>query len=387
MRQPFYLGMILAAAGCGLPGGACRAADLTPSATATSWVPPGTASTPAGGDILPALAADTDRPAPFVLPPPPPYPDVTSTFWIGSPLLDRPGAEPPGFLFNVESSVLWFHPYAHLVGGNAVNYNVGGFPSGGMPVTGDIVNFPLNPLRPTATPRIELGYRLPDGFGEFRISYRSIATTGADTILVQPPQSTDTLGPASQRGRLNINVIDLDFGMRQFALGPNWEMRFAIGGRLATAFLDSQVDYLAPVTVTGTPFGTGPFTRLTQSSALNNQYIGPHDVQELGRKLGVPGLTAFGRVDAAGLYGNVNQTFKETFVQPPGVSQHTAHNGVGTPWAAFQVGLSYAPASHRSRFLVGYQYEQWWQFARGDNDLSFGSLRGQGIFLRFEKTF
>jgi hypothetical protein len=165
-------------------------------------------------------------------------------------------------------------------------------------------------------------------------------------------------------------------------------MRTAVGMRYATAFLDSQVTFLHPVTVTGSPFGTGPFTRLFQSESLGNRYFGAHAVLEVGRKLWVPGAALFGRLEGAGMYGRVHQTFREAFVEAPGFTQQRVTNGVGTPMLAVQTGLSYdVPQWNHARFLIGYQFEEWWQFGRGDNDLSFGALYDQGLFLRAEFNF
>jgi hypothetical protein len=331
-------------------------------------------------DELPRPSA-VETPAAYVLPPLPNYTGVVDEHWA-SPLLDRPEAAPPGVFFNAESSVVWVHLRNELVGGFAPNFSVGMPPSGGMPITGDLVSFPGNPLNATVTPRFELGYRFPDGFGELRLSYRFLDTRGSDTLVVPG------LGPASQKGRLDVNFIDLDFGTRQFCLGRLWEMRTAVGLRYATAFFDSQVSFLRPTTVQESPFGIAPFTRLSQSEAVGNRYIGAHSVWELGRKLPVPGLTLFGRLEGAGMYGRVHQTFKETFVEAPGFTQTRVTNGVGTPLLATQVGFSYdVPQWNHCRFLIGYQFEMWWQFGRGNNDLSFGTLDDQGLFLRAELTF
>jgi len=358
---------------------------------ATEMLPCQGAQTPATNagtdERLPTPAPTQDRPAPFVLPPPPDY-TVVNEGWIGSPLLDRAEAAPPGFVFNVESSVLWPHFTNQLQGGHAPDFSVGAPPSGGLPITGDIVRFSGNRLDATVSPRFEFGYRFPDGFGELRLSYRFMATKGSDVTVVAPPFANDNLGPAAQTGSLDVNIIDLDFAMRQFSLGPDWEMRTAVGMRYATAFLDSQVTFLNPVTLVGSPFGTAPFTRLTQTEVVGNRYFGAHAVLEVGRRLWVPGLTLFGRLDGAGMYGRVHQTFKETFVEPPGFTQQRVTNGVGTPMLAGQVGFSYdIPEWNHARFLIGYQFEEWWQFGRGDNDLSFGPLYDQGIFLRAEFTF
>jgi hypothetical protein len=232
------------------------------------------------------------------------------------------------------------------------------------------------------TPRFELGYRFPDGFGEVRLGYRFLGTSGSDTLTV------GELGPASQKGRLDIHFVDLDLGTRQFFLGPDWSFRTAVGLRTAFVFFDSQVSFLNPVPITSTPFGTGPFTRLTQTESVGNWYFGAHAIAEVGRKLWIPELSLFGRVEGSGLYGRTHQVFKETIVEDPGFTQTSARGTVGCPVLATQVGLSYdVPDWNQCRFLLGYQFEMWWQFGRGNHDQSFGSLYDQGLFLRAELNF
>jgi hypothetical protein len=344
------------------------------------------ATVPAVEPSSPPTAA-ADRPPAYILPPPPDYTRIDQG-WIGDPLLERPQAAPAGFLFNVESSVLWLHFTNHLQGGTAPNFNVGGPATGGLPITADFIKFPGNGFDATVSPRFEFGYRFPDGFGELRLAYRFMDTRGSDTVLVSPPNSIDSLGPAAQFGRLDVNIVDLDFGTRQFSLGPDWELRTAAGLRYATAFVDSHVTFLNPVSVIGSPFGTAAFTRLTQSEAVGNRYFGAHAVFEVARKLWIPGLALFGRLEGSGMYGRVHQTFTETFVEAPGFTQKRVTNGVGTPTLATQIGLCYdVPRWNHARFMIGYQFEEWWQFGRGDNDLSFGPLYDQGVFLRAEFTF
>jgi hypothetical protein len=261
-------------------------------------------------------------------------------------------------------------------------YSVGLPPGAGMPITGDLVSFPGNPLNATATPRFELGYRFPDGFGELKLSYRFLDATGSDILTL------GELGLASQKGRLDLNFVDLDFGTRQFSLGPLWELRTTIGMRYATAYFNSRVAFLKPVTLQEFPFGTAPFTRLSQSEAVGNWYLGAHAVLELGRKLWLPELSLFSRLEGSGMYGRVHQTFKETFVEAPGFTETSVRSGVGTPLLATQVGVCYdVPNWNHCRFLIGYQFEMWWQFGRGNNDLSSGTLDDQGLFLRTEINF
>jgi hypothetical protein len=374
------------------------AADLVLSADAPSKVPAATEELP------PPQKVPEDRPAPFVLPPPPTidYNNVGDSP-LNSPFLDRPDAAPPGWLFNVESSVLFPHfQNEQLIGGQVTPLQLGSSPPGpgvapsssvglppgaGLPITGDLVKLPHLSLNPTVSPRFEVGYRMPQGLGEFRLSYRFLDASGSQTALFAPP-ATDNLGLAAQTGRLALNIVDLDWGTREFALIPNWQLRTAVGVRYATAFFDSQANFLTPMTVTGSPYGTGPFTRLSQSEMLDNWYLGVHAIGEVDRKLPVMGLSLFGRVEGAGLWGTARQTFRETFVQAPGFTEQRVVNQTAMPWLNGQVGLSYeVPRWNYSRFMLGYQFEYWWFLGRGDNDLSFGALSIQGLFLRAEFNF
>jgi hypothetical protein len=323
------------------------------------------------------------------LPPPPDY-TVTGQGWIGGPLLERVEAAPSGFFVNAESSVVWTHFFNQLVGGQVtltqtsgapLSSAVGLPPGAGLPITGSVVTIPGNSFNATVTPRLELGYRLPDGMGEVKLSYRNLDASASDSTVVP------ILGPAAQNQRLDIQFVDLDYGTREFSLGPDWEMRFAVGMRYAEAYFDSQVAFANPMPIQE-PYGTAPFTRLTQSESLCNWYLGAHGVFEVGRKVLVPQLTFFGRVEGCGMFGHVKQSFKESFLEAPGITQISVSNDVGCPLLASQLGLSWdIPNWNHSRLMIGYQIEAWWEFGRGDNDQSLGTLEDQGVFLRAEFNF
>jgi hypothetical protein len=345
-------------------------------------------TSPATGDELPPPQPVLEQPPAYVLPPPP---NFTAAGPMNTVLLDPPWAAPPGFYCNVESSVVWPRFHSELQGGQvtlaqtsgvAQNSSIGLPPGAGMPITGDLVNFPYNKLNPTVTPRFEIGYRIPEGWGEVRLGYRFMNSSGSDTVVVGP------FGPAAQNGRLNVSFVDLDYVTREFSLLWRWEMRWAVGVRYATDFLNSQVHFLNPVAVQDQPFGLAPFTRLTQYESVNSNWIGVHAVLEIGRKLGASGATLFGRVEGSGLYGRTRQTFDETFVESPGFTTLSNANRLGGPIVAVQTGLAYdIPNWKHSRVLIGYQYEAWWQFGRGNNDVSFGTLDDMGLFLRAEFNF
>jgi hypothetical protein len=307
-----------------------------------------------------------------------------------SPLLDRPDAPMTALFFNLESSVLWPRFQNQLVGGQVTLAQTSGVipgsaialpPGAGLPITGDLITFAGNPLNATVSPMFQLGYRFPDGMGEIRLGYRFMDSEGSEITGTK-------FGAAAQHGRLAVNIVDLEWATREFSLGPDCEMRLAIGVRYNTIYYDSQVTLLNPVTVIDQPFGTSPFTRLSQTEVVNDRLIGFHGLLELDRKFCIPGLTVFGRIEGSGMYGYAYQTFKEVLAERPGFNEIRVRTRLGLPILAGEAGLAYdMPLLNHSRFLIGYQYEVWFNAGRGNNDLSFGELSDQGIFLRAEFNF
>lgn len=365
--------------------GRSHAAPPADAAPPTDAEKPGDA-----GPSLPQPKGVDDRPAPFVLPPP----DYQMTQPESGPslLLDRPDVAPVTALFvNVEADVVRPNFQNQLLGGQAlldrqdgasVRSSIGLPPGQGLPITGDVIQFPGNKLNPTVSPLIQLGYRLSDGMGEFRLDYRCVDSRGSDVIPTE-------FGAAAQTGRLAVNEVDLDWASREFSLGPNWEMRTAFGVRYTSIYIDSQVTYLNPVFVTD-PFGygTGPFTRLSQTEVVFDMLVGPHVELEVDRKLPIPGLAVFGRLEGASLVGYPWQTFKEVLAQPPYFNEIRVRNTLEVPTLEVQVGVSYdVPQWNHSRFLIGYLNEVWFDAGRGNDDQSDGRLYYQGLMLRAEINF
>jgi hypothetical protein len=109
---------------------------------------------------------------------------------------------------------------------------------------------------------------------------------------------------------------------------------------------------------------------------------------EVGRRLAVPGLTAYGKVEFASLYARIKQTGAEVLAGGAGPQGSAVRNDVGLAVPMFngQVGLSYEPPGwNHSRFLLGYTYETWWQVGR--LGLSRGQLDDMGLILRAEINF
>src|SRR5262249_1758653 len=127
----------------------------------------------------------------------------------------------------------------------------------------------------TASPRVELGYRLPDGFGEFAIAYRFLGSDGSTTVT-GPFVAPD--GPATLTSRLAMHVADLDYASNELSI-CTWWMKWHVGLRGAEIFFDSKADE-DPAIAAG---GSGVFER-----RMTNNYwgLGPHASLDLERRIG-----------------------------------------------------------------------------------------------------
>jgi hypothetical protein len=217
-------------------------------------------------------------------------------------------------------------------------------------------------------PSIAVGYRLPEGFGEFLVTYRFLVAEGRDTI-----GDFDPGGDGMLKSRLNMNVIDLDYASREFSLFPKWDMKWQIGARIASVYFDSRA--------------IGTF--LEQRTSNNFFGAGPHGALELGYHLDWPGLSVFARLDGAVVLGRVGQGFEET-VSFPGMPTFggaaTVHSSQAVPVFSFETGLCYVPGgADRMRFCLGYVLEHWWEL--GQAGASSAELNDQGVFFRSEFNF
>jgi hypothetical protein len=275
-----------------------------------------------------------------------PYEDNNGPLLKGNPLLDEPSYAGPGWFAAVEVDV---------VGPSVKNQLLS---SAALAPLGTQVHVQPASLDWTGAPRIDVGYRLAQGAGEFMVSYRNVFTSGSDTVLENTLHS-----------RLNLNVIDLDYGGREYSLLPAWEMKWLAGIRLANVFFDAQ--------------STSP---TLEQRASNFFYgIGPHVRLDLGRHFEGTGLSFVARLDAAYLLlGQVSQSFEEAVTNPDGSRTGDAaretHNEP-VPVLAMQAGLEWRPPGNPClSFAAGYTFERW--FAVGDVQLSHGEVTTQGVFLR-----
>jgi hypothetical protein len=274
------------------------------------------------------------------------------------PLLDRLDSPPPGWFGSFEVDIVKPHVKNDLT----APVNVGGLFT-------DQVQIPNASLDWTGSPRIELGYRFYQGFGEFLLCYQSLVSEGTGIVT-----DFNGAGDGILRSRLNANVIDLDYASREYSLWPQWDMKWKAGVRLASIFFDSRVDGLA------------------EEQRSNNEFFGagPHLGLSLVYTPGFHGLGAFARLESAVVIGDIHQNFEEAVLLNDGSTAggaSTANQTQAVPVLDFQAGLSYVPPwqGRWLRLVAGYEIQHWWWLGRVND--SRAELMVQGAFLRAEWGF
>jgi hypothetical protein len=285
-------------------------------------------------------------------------------------LLDPPPLPPPGWFGDVEIGIIVPHVKNRLT--DTVT-----FPGGAT----DPVHVPGAGLNWTVSPRFELGYRLPSGFGQFSLAYRFFTTEGSELSLGPD-------GSAALKSRLTVNIGDLDYANREFFRFqcPYCDLKWRFGLRVVGTYFDDR---------SNEPFaeaaaGSGVFERRTSNNFWG---FGPHMALELSRRFEESGFALVGRVDGATILGRLRQNFFEASTTPGLNGQLVTANtresaSQDVPIINAFVGVSWQPPGYADFLLyAGYEYEYWWNIGRNSNAFSRGELSDQGIVLRAEFNF
>jgi hypothetical protein len=270
---------------------------------------------------------------------------------VGDPL-EPPGDPAPGWFSSVDVGIL----VPHIKNNLSATVSVGG--------RSETVAVPVTELDWNMTTRIEFGYRFHEGAGEIIGSYRNLHARGRVGL-----PSYDVLGGGILETRLDANVGDIDYGIRDHSLGPLWDVKCRVGGRLAGSTRREQEALLG--------------------QRVSNNFVGagPHGVLDLWRQLGEGhGLSLFTRVEGAVLIGGIGQSYEETqsIGRVPFLGGAVRNTGIqAVPVLNFQFGLGWTPPGNdRLRMAAGYQYEHWWYLGYlGDARADLGA---QGVFIRME---
>ena len=322
---------------------------------------------------LPAPAALVPQQPPAYVLPPPSWP--VYNFNQPDPLLDRPYAAQPGWYTNVEPNFLLVH-LRNQLGGPVTNS-----------ITGktDFIKFQGNPVDATISPRFELGYRFPGNWGGFQLGYRFLTTQGSEQMTTGPED--DIQAPANQMGILNFNLIDFTYVSREFSLGPYWNLRWGAGARALFLYFNSGLKFINP--------GSALSDVLAQNESNSLSGFGVWSFIDLERKMPIEGLALFGRFEATDLEAEIRQGYSETVLGPSGtlLPFNARYDfSVGVPILREVVGASYTvPQWNYCRFMLGLQYETFFQIGRDQMTNGIPDSRGQldlyGLILRAEFNF
>jgi hypothetical protein len=217
---------------------------------------------------------------------------------------------------------------------------------------------------------LEIGYRLPEGWGEVLVSYRTLVTEGRAVLAGFDLDGSD----GGLKSRLNLNVLDLDYGSPEYCFSLDWHMSWKAGIRLASIYFDSLAEGLF----------------IEERTSNNFLGAGPHVGMDLERSLELPDLGLFARLEGAAVIGQTRQAFEEAFVLDDGSltgGATTVHHTQTVPVLLVQAGLTWTPCwhGHLSRLKVGYEFQQWWSLGNAAD--SRAELTAQGIFVRGEFGF
>jgi hypothetical protein len=382
-------------AGAVLWAGLASVGSAQPTA-APSAAAPCAASPVAAPDPWQLMAPVSD--ADLAPPPDAACEDNNGTLLHGDPFLDPSRHPAPGFFASAEANIL-VPSFNNRLQGPVTVPGLGSM----------MVIVPTATLPWTVSPEFRIGYRLPQGFGSFALTYRflfdqgtsgtpGVVSTGQPNIVallgLTPPAPTLPTGPGGITSRLNVNIIGIDYQTEEYSLGPNWDIRFTAGAWIVTNYFDSRI----------------AGTLLEERVSSNEVGAGPHVGLELWRWLsGQPGhgLALYGKTEGAITFGRVQQNFEANVLGPGGVpivggankltSDPFAVPGNGgnqyAPILRTQFGVTWAPgwANDRLRCSGGYDFQGWWWVGRlpgptgNSNTLGSGStMITNGVFLRAE---
>ncbi len=359
-----------------------------PVAYPTALVGPSTDAAPVDVNPLPNLPRPADQPRSLFEPAQPgtPYgcPDRDCPYFQEDPLLDQTGVQCPGFLFDMELDYL----------DSYVIQSVGQFaqpPVATLPANAPLaVAIPMAHLDWTVSPRFELGYRLPSGFGELDFAYRFLTASGSnlgDVSLITPGGATDG-GAANLTSHLQLLVADFDYASRETSLetmlGPGWGMKWRLGLRYADTIFDSRANERP----------AGALGGFDEEAFINHNWgIGPHGGVEVERRWKDYGLGVGFRLDSGLIFGKTSQRFYDLSTAPGDNAAFGFSNDQQVPMLSGNLAIDWRPPSHPSfDFSLGYSAEYWWDVGRLSdpnlyNSNSAGEFGAYGVTFRVQYNY
>jgi hypothetical protein len=365
--SPYYSDWALLQSQRGEPvGGMPMAPPTNPGLTSSAPTPDFGAGWPRPPEVPPSLFRQAPDPMPYACAP------IPGRYFELDPLVDPPSFPQTGFVADVEIQAVGAHVFQSLSNG----VPVGGNPPGSLRV-------PITPLDWTVSPRVEFGWRLPEGFGAFMLNYQYIGTMGTGSTPYGPN------GPASQSGRLNFNLSDFDYVSREFTPWEHWGMQWRVGFRQVYIFYDTDLN--TPLAAAAASNG------IAQLSGANGyDGWGGHIGVQMDRDLYqiLPGLSFVANLDFGDTTGFVHQRVSQTTVAGA-YSFGTVSNGQESPSLSGEMGFSYRHPGGRFEAFLGGFYQYWWNIGTLPNyatngsgtPLSGGELSLTGVTFRLSFNY
>jgi hypothetical protein len=160
-----------------------------------------------------------------------------------------------------------------------------------------------------------------------------------------------------------------------YSFAPRWFMSGRLGMAAAAVFFDNQA-VSAAQTLDASNFFWG---------------AGPHLRADVWREFNLlPGLALFIQPDLMVLVGRVQQHYREgvTLDGSTAAASFFLRKTQTVPVLTFRTGLSYTPRDlSQWRFIVGYEFEDWWFVGQLPGQPSRGQFYTNGVFLRALVSF
>jgi len=316
---------------------------------------------PTAAPPAPAPALEAPRTAlvpvqPRLPPPAEAPPNLPGPYFEHDPLVDHPNLPPLGWFGEIDAALLDVHVKRQSF------INAPPLPGGGF--------VPQGQLDWAVSPRGQVGYRLPEGFGEFSVSFRFLSTEGGDTLFAE--------GLVNLRDRLDFETVDLDYASNEISLWPDTEMRWRLGVRIANAYFDSRQS---------TPFGLAVPPDGVTDRRFTNWFggAGPVFGLQLIHRLPDSHASLLCRIDGASIFGRINESYSQNGVPDaagaPRRFSERFSSSQDVPILNVQVGLTWQFQPAVDAFF-GYQFESWWNVGRLGKIDSRGEFQDQGIIAR-----
>jgi len=211
------------------------------------------------------------------------------------------------------------------------------------------IRLPVAELNWTAMPRVFVGYRSENGYGEYIASYRYMQSQGNNSL-----PNFDASGTGQLSSRLQIHVLDLDYAFTDQLDGLSWLfpkiIRRSMGMRTTSAIFDSTANGQQIIEERAGSVFIGAGARANFEGTWTTS---------------IPSVSFNAGSDISGIVGFNYQRFGEQFQTAGGVQRASGRTDgglSGIPILNVRAGLSWIPEwGNRSiRLSAGYQWEQWW---------------------------